>query len=314
MIIVELFYNMKKRINKTYHDYFTVDGTYTSLLPDRIYLKKLYKKRFGKGLNLKHPVTYTEKLNWLKLYDRRPEYTTMVDKYAARDFVKKKIEQEGHKCSDLGLNFVPLLGVWDKVDDVDFESLPDQFVLKCNHDNGVIICKDKSNLDIEATKKELAFHLNRDYYKKCHEWPYKNVKRKIIAEKFMENTNGDELVDYKLFCFNGVPKFVMLNSNRFREDGVKTDIYDMCWNHMEMQDGHYPYVGDVFLKPAELDNMVLISKILSEGIPFVRVDFNIWNRKIYMGELTFYHSAGFEKFRPEKWDDVLGGWINLPLR
>ena len=94
----------------------------------------------------------------------------------------------------------------------------------------------------------------------------------------------------------------------------KTDIYDMCWNHMEMQDGHYPYVGDVFLKPAELDNMVLISKILSEGIPFVRVDFNIWNRKIYMGELTFYHSAGFEKFRPEKWDDVLGGWINLPLR
>lgn len=303
MNVIESAYEIKKKLIKFYKDYFTVEGTYTSLLPDRVYIKKLYKKRMGKELDLKNPITYTEKLNWLKLYDRRPEYTMMVDKYAVREYVEKKIGAE---------YLVPLIGVWDSVEDICFSDLPSKFVLKCNHDNGVIICRDKEHLNIEEVKKELSYHLGRDYYKKAREWPYKNVPRKIICEKFMENTNGDRLVDYKLFCFNGIPKFVMVNSDRFSEQEQKTDMYDMGWNYLDMQDGHYPMAGDVFEKPNCLKEMQEAAKVLSKDIPFIRVDFNCWDDRLYFGELTFFHSAALEYFRPLKWEDVLGEWIELP--
>lgn len=303
MQIVEILYKAKKNAVKFYKDYFTEEGAYTSLLSDKAYLKRLYKKRMGKELNLKNPQTFTEKLNWLKLYDRNPEYTMMADKYAVRKYIAEKIGEE---------YLVPLVGVWDNVEEIDFDALPDKFVLKCNHDNGVIICTDKSKLDIEKTKKELQYHLSRDYYKKCREWPYKDIKRKIICEKFMENKNGDALYDYKLFCFGGVPKFVMVNSDRFIN--LKTDMYDTEWNHLEMQDGHYPMAGDVFSKPFCLEKMLSLSEKLSKNISFLRVDFNFWNNRLYFGELTFYHSAAFECFQPEEWDRKLGDWLELPKK
>ena len=305
MFIIEALHNTKKKIIKFWRDYFTVEGEYTSLLPDKIYLKKLYKKRLGKKLDIKVPKTFSEKLNWLKLYDRKPIYTTMVDKYAAREYVAEKIGDE---------YLVPLMGVWDTVDEIDFSQLPEKCVLKCNHDNGVIVVKSRQNdKQIEKIKKELSFHLGRDYYKKCREWPYKNIKRKIICEKFMENTNGDDLVDYKIFCFNGEPKLIMVNSGRFTLDGVKTDIYDVDWNHLDMQDGHYPMAGDIFKKPKCFDEMLGLAVKLSKNIPTIRVDFNYWDEKLYFGELTFFHMAALDHFQPAKWDEIIGGWLNLPI-
>lgn len=305
MFLIENLLKIKKKVLKWYKKYFTVEGLYDCILPDKMYIKKIYKFRTGKKLDLKNPKTFNEKQNWLKLYDRRPEYTVMVDKYKSREYIAEKIGEQ---------YLVPLLGVWDSPDEIDFDTLPNEFVLKCNHDNGIIICKDKNKLDIEKTKKELADRLSRDYYKKHREWPYKNVPRKIICEKLMENTNDAELVDFKLFCFGGIPKLIMVNSNRFGEGGTKTDMYNIEWQYMEMQDGHYPNAGDVFEKPSCFEEMCSLSKKLSEGVPFLRVDFNYWNKKLYFGELTFFHSAGVESFVPEDWNDVLGSWLIIPKK
>lgn len=296
-----------KGIKRFFRSRFTVNDSFTEMqkswLPDKYYLMKKYKLMMHRELNLKNPLSFTEKLNWIKLYDRRPEYTMMVDKYAVRQYIKEKVGEE---------YLVPLIGVWEKVEDIDFASLPNQFVLKCTHDCGAYICRDKSKIDTEEIKQWLKYHLGRNYYKWQREWPYKNVKRKIICEQFMENTNGDELVDYKFFCFNGEPKLVMLNSNRFGEDGLKTDIYDINWSHMDMSVGHYPQVGDVFNKPKQFDEMVQASKLLSKDIPFVRVDFNVWNQKMYFGELTFFDAAGYEEYHPSEYDRIMGDWLNLP--
>ncbi len=305
MSVIETAYKAKRKLIKTYQKYFTIDHPETYILSDKSFIKKLYKKRMGKKINLFNPKTFCEKQNWLKLYDRRPIYTVMADKYLARNFVAERIGEE---------YLVPLLGVWDNADEIDFDSLPEKFVLKCNHNSDVVICTDKSTLDIEKTRETLNTQLKDDYYCRKREWPYKNIPRKIICEKFMENTNGENLVDYKLFCFDGIPKFVMVNSNRFGEDGVHVDMYDMQWTHMQMQDGHYPNAGDIFSKPACFDEMCKLAEALSKDTTFLRVDFNYWDNKLYFGELTFYHSAGLESFMPEKWDEILGSWVNLPKK
>ena len=303
--MIEKIHKIKRKIIKFFEYRFLIDHYDTYILSDRSFIKRIYRIRMGKEINLRNPKTFTEKCNWLKLYDRRPEYTIMVDKYAARQYVSEKIGEH---------YLVPLLGVWDHAEDIDFSALPQKFVLKCNHNSDVTICTNKARLDIETVKNKLEIQLQDDYYKHKREWPYKNIKRKIICEKFMENSGDQELVDYKIFCFNGSPRFVMVNSNRFGEGGVKVDMYDMDWNHMDMQDGHYPMAGDVFNKPDCFDEIVALSKKLSENIPFIRVDFNYWDNKLYFGELTFYHSAGLESFEPQKWDEVLGDWLVLPER
>lgn len=299
MVIIEKIYNIKKRIIKWYKKYFTVEGTYTCILPDKIYLKKLYKKRTGKKLNLKNPKTFNEKQNWLKLYDRRPEYTVMVDKYKVREYIADKIGEQ---------YLVPLLGVWDSPEEIDFDALPNEFVLKCNHDNGIIICRDKSKLDTEKTKKELAYRLSRDYYKKLREWPYKNVPRKIICEKLMKNTNGEELFDYKLFCFNGKVKIIEVNSERF-SDAPKEDHFDVEWNHFNVTGK--PSSEKEIKKPYFLENMIEIAEKYSKDIPFLRVDFNRWNNKLYLGEFTIFYGGAMKPFK-EPWESKFGEWIELP--
>lgn len=302
-MLKNILHKMKRKMIRTYQKLFTIQNPETCILSDRAYIKKIYYSRMGKKINLRKPKTFCEKENWLKLYDRRPEYTMMADKYAVREYISNKIGKE---------YLVPLLGVWDRAEDIDFDKLPSKFVLKCNHNSDVIICTDKQSLNIEEARRKLSIQLKQDYYIRKREWPYKNISRKIICEKYMENTNGDKLVDYKIFCFNGTPKFTMVNSNRFGEGLVNVDMYDMEWKHLDMQDGHYPMKGDIFGKPECFDEMVRLAKILSEGIPFIRVDFNYWDKKIYFGELTFFHSAGLESFQPKKWDFVLGDWLQLP--
>lgn len=299
MFLIELFHNLKKRFVKWYKKYFTAEGLDSCILPDKIYLKKLYKLRTGKELNLKNPQTFSEKGNWLKLYDRRPEYTVMVDKYKARKYIAERI---GEKY------LVPLLGVWDSPEEIDFDSLPNEFVLKCNHDNGVIICRDKSSLDIEKVKEELAFRLSRDYYRKLREWPYKDVPRKIICEKLMYPPNGKKTIDYKMMCFGGKVKLIALYAERFTGH-LKEDYYTSEWKHVRVIDREE--AGDVYGKPEFFDEMLSIAERLSEGIPVLRVDFNFWQDMLAVGEMTFFHHGSMLPFFDE-WEKKTGDWIELP--
>lgn len=275
-----------------------------NFLPDELFLMIRYHQIAGKRLNLNNPLTFNEKLQWLKLHDRRPEYTIMVDKYAVRKYIADTIGEE---------YLIPLLGVWDSPDEIDFDALPDQFVLKCNHNSGIglCICKDKSKLDIKKVKKELWKGLKQDYYLTGREWPYKNVPRKIIAEKYMVDESGYELKDYKFFCFNGEPKalFVATDRNKPNEE-VKFDFYDLDWNRLPMKQGH-PNSSANIAKPKSFDRMIEISRILSKGIPHVRVDLYDINGHIYFGELTFSHFSGFVPFQPEEWDYTFGAWLQL---
>ena len=277
-------------------------GLYNSW-PDEKYLKKMCDVRLGYKLNLENPKTFNEKLQWLKLYDRKPKYTMMVDKYAVRKYIADTIGEE---------YLIPLLGVWDNPDDIDFDTLPNQFVLKCNHNSGLgmCICKDKSKLEIEKVKAELRKGLQQDYYLTSREWPYKNVSRKIVCEKYMEDRQAHELIDYKFMCFNGVVKCSFTCSERFTESGLKVTFFDKDWNVMPFE-RHYPVSKNPPKKPINYDKMIQFSEQLSKEIPFVRVDFYEINGQLFFGELTFYPGSGFEEFTPEEWDYKLGDFLKL---
>lgn len=276
-------------------------------LPDKIYLKLAFRIRHGRKLSLKTPKTFSEKLQWLKLYNRKPEQTIMVDKYAVRDFVAEKIGSE---------YLIPLLGVWDSPDDIEFDSLPEQFVLKCNHTSGagLHICTDKSTLDKEAVKEDLKTAMNKDYYLTNREWPYKNVPRKIIAEKYMIDVSTNDLRDYKFFTFDGEPKFLFVASERHKEGSeTKFDFFDMNYNHMDFTNGH-PNAAELPQKPECFEEMISLARKLSEGTPHLRVDFYEIDGKVYFGELTFFHWSGMIPFNPVEWDYKLGEMLHLPAR
>lgn len=256
----------------------------------------------GKKLDLKNPQTFNEKLQWLKLYDRNPEYTKMVDKYEVRKYISEKIGEE---------YLIPILGVWDRFEDIDFNKLPNQFVLKCTHDSGgLVICRDKSKLDIEAARKKINKCLKRNFYKITREWPYKNVKPRIIAEKYMEDSlQGNGLADYKVLCFGGEAKLIELHLDRYGKRHTQ-DIYDVNWNKTTIsQDG---YISDKFIeKPVQMDKIIELSQLLSANIRHVRVDWYIVEDKIYFGEITFFDGSGFSPFDDEKDDLYIGSLINL---
>ncbi|MBE0601314.1 MAG: glycosyl transferase [Firmicutes bacterium] len=271
-------------------------------MPDEAYLQKIYRVQTGKTLHLHPPKTFNEKLQWLKLYDRNPDYTKMAD----------KIEVKRYIAQTLGEDYViPTLGVWDDPDDIDFADLPDRFVLKCSHDSGsVIICKDKAALDTASVRTMLKEYLTRDFYHYTKEWPYKNIPRKVFAEQYMVDESGTELKDYKILCFNGEPKLIELDFNRF--SGHKRNIYDLQWNLVPMVI-EYPTDDKLKLpKPPKLDEMLAFARTLSRNIPHVRVDFYSINGNVYFGELTFFHGSGYYRFIPEAWDGILGEWITLP--
>ncbi|HWP98653.1 MAG TPA: ATP-grasp fold amidoligase family protein [Syntrophomonadaceae bacterium] len=298
-----MFEKIKKMINNpNLISQWIITWKIFNLLPDKAYLKLKYKIIMGKRLNLENPQTFNEKLQWLKLYDRKPEYTMMVDKYEVRKYIAETIGEE---------YLIPLLGVWDNFDEIDFENLPEQFVLKCTHNSGsIIICKDKSKLDINKVRKNMNSYLKRNHYWNAREWPYKNVKPRIIAERFMEDESGYELKDYKLMCFNGEPKCLFVCLNRYSSDGLNVDFYDMNWEPMPFE-RKYKNSGSQLKKPENFNSMIELSRVLSKHHQFLRTDFYEANGRLYLGELTFHPGSGFEEFRPDEWDKKLGDWLLL---
>lgn len=273
------------------------------IFPDELYLKLLFRLRMGYKLDLDNPQTFCEKLQWLKLHNRKPEYTQMVDKYDAKRYVAGIIGEE---------YIIPTIGVWDRVEDIDFDKLPNQFVLKCTHDSGgIVICKDKSQLDIAAAKKRLRRGLKKNYYWQNREWPYKNVKRQIIAEEFIEEVGRQDLSDYKFFCFNGEPRYCQVIRDRNTLETI--DFYDMEWNHMPFT-GLNPVAKNGLTaveKPMHLTSMIDICRKLAKDIPFSRIDLYVVNNREYFGEITFYPASGLGCFTPNEWDYTLGELINL---
>lgn len=275
----------------------------TNCLSDEVYLRLTYRVRFGKKLNLDNPLTFNEKLQWLKLHDRNPDYVKMVDKVAVKDYVSKIIGDD---------YIIPTLGVYGSFDEIDFDSLPNQFVLKCSHDSGsIVICRDKSTFDKNQARKKLTRGLKTDAFYWGREWPYKNVERKILAEQYMEDDDSEELTDYKMMCFNGSVKCSFVGSERFSEDGLKITFYDTDWKPMPFE-RHYPRSKYPIKKPLNYEEMVILSEKLAKDIPFVRVDFYEVGGKTYFGEITLYPGSGWEEFTPEEWDIKLGSWIHLP--
>lgn len=278
-------------------------GIFSYLFPDKLFLKCKYRTMMGRKLNLKNPKSFNEKLQWLKIYDRNPIYTSMVDKYEAKKFVAGIIGEE---------YIIPTIGVWDNFDDIEFDLLPNQFVLKCTHDSGgVVICNDKKNFDIDNAKKKINTCLKRDYYLLGREWPYKNVKPRIIAEKYIKDKSNKYLMDYKIFTFDGIAKALFIASDRQKGvDETKFDFYDMKFNHLKIRNGHqYSTVPPV--KPKSFDEMIRIAEKLSKGVKHLRVDLYEVDGQVYFSELTFYHWSGFVKFEPEEWDNTFGEWISL---
>lgn len=273
-------------------------------LPDALYLKIMFRLKMGYCLDLKTPKTFNEKLQWLKLYNRKPEYTLMVDKFEAKRIATRI----------LGKEYVfPTIGVWDKFDDIDFSLLPDSFVLKSTNGGGgggVVICRDKNVFDKSSAAKRLNSSLKTSIYKHLKEWPYKNVKPRILAENFMVDESG-ELRDYKFYCFNGEPKVFLVASERFSRHRTYFDYFDMDGNHLPFTQGgmNNPVTPEL---PATFEEMKKIARKLSQGIPHVRIDLYSVGNKVYFGEYTFFDSSGFEKFTPKEWDDILGNWVSLP--
>lgn len=275
------------------------------LWSDKIFLRIIYYINTHKRLNLDNPKSFNEKLQWLKLYNRKPEYIIMADKVKAKEWVAERIGEE---------YIIPTLGVWDDPDDINFDALPNQFVLKCNHNSGLgmYICHDKNKMDVEGVKKKLRKGLEDNYYLYGREWPYKDIPRKILAEKFMADESGDgDLKDYKLMCFDGKVFCSFVCSDRSNGKGLKVTFFDRDWKKMPFE-RHYPAATDTIPKPSQYQEMIHLSELLSAKIPFVRCDFYEINGHLYFGELTFFPGAGFEEFTPETWDELLGELIKIP--
>ena len=277
-------------------------GYYDSL-SDEEFLKKVFPKYMGYPLDLENPKTFSEKLQWLKVNYRNPIQTVMVDKYEAKHFIAERVGSQ---------YIIPTLAVWDSVEDIDFDALPNQFVLKSTHDSGgIVICKDKSSLDFEAAKAKLSVSLKRDYSKIAREWAYQNVPRRIIAEEYISELGKDDLLDYKMYSFHGEPKLTVVCSNRFSKTGTRMNFYDINWEPMGIHFGHYPPLPTEFPKPATYEEMKRLTAELSKDCPFLRVDFYEIKGRLFIGELTFFPGAGFEKFRPMSKDYELGEWLHL---
>ena len=281
------------------------DLNLTCLLNDEQYTRLVYRVHMGERLNLAHPKKYNEKVQWLKLYDHNPLYTTIVDKFAVKDYIRNIIGEE---------YVFKTLAVWEKFDDIDFDMLPNQFVLKTTHgggNSGVVICKDKVSFDINAARVKLNKSLKQDAYMTSREWPYKNVPRRIIAEEYMEDKRTGELRDYKFFCFDGEPKALFVASERQKRSEPCFDFFDTGYHHLDLRCSH-PLADVTPEKPGSFEEMLKLARKLSQGFPHVRVDLYDINGRPYFGELTLYHWEGLMPFYPESWNDTFGSWLKLP--
>lgn len=272
--------------------------------PDKAFQKWDYKIHSGKKLSFKNPQTYNEKLQWLKYYYRNPLQTQLVDKYEVREYIKERFGEE---------NLTKCYGVYDKWEDVDFSKMPEQFVVKCTHDSGsVYICKDKSKFDYDKCKEIITSGLKRNQFYLSREWPYKDVKPRIMIEEFLHDDSSDDLIDYKFLCFDGVVRRVFTISDRQKNHGGPyEDFFDLRWKSLPIKHT-YDNAKNPPPKPIHFDRMVECATILSEGLPHVRVDFFEANGKMYFGEMTFFDSGGRKPFTPDSVDREMGEWIILP--
>ena len=286
-----------------HHLLFILAMKYPQMFPDKLFLKIAYRFYMGSDLNLDAPHTFNEKLQWLKLYDRNPEYTQMVDKFEAKRYVASVIGKQ---------YIIPTLAVYESVEQIDVDALPEQFVLKCTHDSGsVAICRDKKTFNNEKAFSKLKSGLSKNYFWQNREWPYKNIKPRIIAEQYLCD-DSNELRDYKFFCFDGQVKVLFVATERMSDcEETKFDFYDSEFHQLNIRNGH-PNSSKPLLKPLQFEEMKYLAAKLSHGIPHVRVDFYEVDGRVYFGELTFYHWSGFTPFEPEKWDEIFGDWITLP--
>lgn len=272
-------------------------------VPDEQYLKIIYRIRMGKRLDLQNPKSFNEKLQWLKLNNRKPCFITMVDKYEAKEYASSIIGEEF---------IIPTLGVWDSFDEINFDELPNQFVLKCTHDSGgLVICKDKKTLNKAHAKRKIEQSLKCNFYYVGREWPYKDVKPRIIAEQYMEEAGSSELKDYKLYCFNGEPKFLYLSEGLSNHNEAKISFVNLDWTLAKYKRNDYKAFDTLPKKPVNLDKMILAASKLSEGIPFLRVDFYEINGKMFFGELTFFPGSGFTPFASEEDDIEIGTLLTI---
>lgn len=276
-----------------------------SFLPDKMYLQLFYFATTRKFINFKNPKGFCEKIQWLKVNDRRPEYSQLVDKLAVRDHIAEVLGEE---------YLFPLLGKWESFQDIDFDSLPEQFVIKCNHDSGSTkVIKNKSLLTAEEINEMKEFYsarLKQDFYYAGREYPYKGIKPYIIAEQLMIDETAPEksIEDYKFFCFNGEPKVMFIATDRATD--CKFDFFDMNFNHLDLVNIH-PNTDKPIPKPEKFDEMKELAAKLSQGMRHVRIDLYELNGKIYFGEYTFFHGGGFQLCHPEKWERQLGDWIDI---
>ncbi len=273
-------------------------------MSDKIYLTLMGKVKLNQKMDLDNPKTFNEKLQWLKLYDRNPEYTKMVDKYEAKKYISNIIGEE---------YIIPTIGIFKKFEDIDFEKLPDKFVIKTTHDSGsVIICKDKKSFDIEKAKEKIKKSLKRKYYNLYREWSYKDINPRILIEKYMVTEKQPELIDYKFFCFNGKPKFIYVSEGLSNHKTAKISFADIDYKMMNFYRKDYRPFEKLPPKPKNFKIMKELAEKLSKNIPFLRVDFYEIENKIFFGELTFYPCAGYLPFQPEEYDKVLGDMLELP--
>ncbi len=278
---------------------------YWKTVEDEKYLKSIYFVNTRQKLNLKHPKSFNEKLQWLKLYDRKPEYNILVDKYEVKNYVASLIGEQ---------YIIPTLGIWNKYEEIDFDSLPEKFALKCTHDSGsCVICNNKTRLDLKMVKEKITRCLSTNPYYATREWPYKDVKPRIIAEELLMDTSEKNIPsDYKFFCFSGEPKVIMtVVGGHDDETKVVRRMYDMDWNLLDIGLRGQESVKVAEVKPKGFNEMYQLARKLSQGFIHIRVDFYYVENKIYFGEMTFYHMSGYEIFKPDKWNDKLGEFIKL---
>lgn len=306
---MDLKKTLKKGMNfikDPYYRYWVLAGKgIFDSIPDEEYLKRMWRDFFGTELKLDEPKTLCEKLQWLKLYDRRPEYTALVDKAEVKNYVKQKVGED---------HVIPTLGIWDSFDEIDYNELPDQFVLKCTHNSGgMVICKDKAKLDKRMAKKRINKELKQNYFFGGREWPYKNVKPRIIAEKYINVLGKPDSIEYKATCFNGKVGFITICTGiaHAEYEQRNNDHFDKNFNKLDWWT-YYKPAKDTPRKPKEWDELIVFCEKLAEGIPYARVDTYIVDGKIFFGEITFFTWSGFMKFNPPEWDLKLGEMLDLP--
>lgn len=272
------------------------------LISDKLFLKCNYRWETGKSLDLQRPITFNEKLQWLKLNDRNPAYTCLVDKYCVREYVSKAIGEQ---------YLIPLIALYNNTGEIEWDMLPDKFVLKCTHASGTnIICSNKTKLDVKNSVRKLNKWMRMNYFWRGREWPYKDVKPRIICEQYMVDESGVELKDYKIFCFNGEPKLIQVDHGRFSDH--RRNLYDTSWNYLDATIKHRNFPNEYIKKPDKLEEMLQLAKTLAGDYPHVRVDFYSINQKLYFGELTFYHGSGHEEIKPDELGVQMGNWIKIP--